>query len=48
LSIKPLYEVVSLLVEALRSENMLEAQKLYIELEKEYIIVTEGIKKAMK
>lgn len=48
LSIKPLYEVVSPLVEALRSENMLEAQKLYIELEKEYVIVTEGIKKAMK
>lgn len=48
LSIKPLYEVVSPLVEALRSENMLEAQKLYIELEKEYVIVTEGIKKAME
>lgn len=48
LSIKPLYEVVSPLVEALRSENVLEAQKLYIELEKEYVIVTEGIKKAMK
>jgi hypothetical protein len=27
---------------------MLEAQKLYIELEKEYETVTDGIRKAMK
>ena len=47
LSIKPLYETITPLVEALRSENMLEAQKLYIELEKRYNQVTEGIRKAM-
>lgn len=48
LSIKPLYETITPLVEALRSENMLEAQKLYINLEKEYETVTEGIRKAIK
>jgi HPt (histidine-containing phosphotransfer) domain-containing protein len=48
LSIKPLYNVITPLVEAVRSENMLEAQKLYIELEKEYEAVTEGIRKAIK
>ncbi len=48
LSIKPLYKIVTPLVETLRSENMLEAQKLYIELEKEYETVTDGIRKAMK
>ena len=47
LSIKPLYETITPLVEALRSENILEAQKLYIELEKRYNQVTEGIRKAM-
>lgn len=48
LSIKSLYKIITPLVEALRSEDMLEAQKLYIELEKEYEVVTEGIRKAMK
>ena len=47
LSVKPLYETITPLVEALRSENMLEAQKLYIELEKRYEQVTEGIRKAI-
>ncbi len=47
LSIKPLYETISPLVEELRHENIIEAQKLYIKLEKEYEQVTEGIKKAM-
>lgn len=48
LSMKSLYKIITPLVEALRSENMLEAQKLYIELEKEYQTVTDGIRKAMK
>ena len=48
LSMKPLYKIITPFVEALRSEDMLEAQKLYIELEKEYEVVTEGIRKAMK
>ena len=48
LSVKPLYKIITPLVEELRSENMLEAQKLYIELEKEYETVTDGIRKAMK
>jgi HPt (histidine-containing phosphotransfer) domain-containing protein len=47
LSIKPLYETISPLVEELRSENILEAQKLYIKLENEYEVVVNGIKKAM-
>ena len=47
LSIKPLYETVTPLVEELRKENIVEAQKLYIQLEKEYGVITEGIKKAM-
>ena len=33
------------LVEELRKENIVEAQKLYIQLEKEYGVITEGIKK---
>lgn len=47
LSIKPLYACVAPLVEELRRENIVEAQKLYIDLEKEYEAVVEGIKKAM-
>ena len=47
LSIKPLYETVTPLVEELRKENIIEAQKLYIQLEKEYGVITEGIKKAI-
>lgn len=47
LSIKPLYETVTPLVEELRNENIVEAQKLYIQLEKEYGAITEGIKKAI-
>lgn len=47
LSVRPLYEIVSPLVEELRGGNLIEAQKLYIELEKQYDVVVEGIKKAM-
>ena len=47
LSLKPLYATITPLVEELRNENIVEAQKLYIQLEKEYGVITEGIKKAM-
>jgi len=47
LSIKPLFNVVTPLVEELRKGNLREAQKLYIELESQYEKVTDGIKKAM-
>ena len=47
LSVKPLYSIVSPLVEELRGGNLVEAQKLYIELESQYDRVTDGIKKAM-
>lgn len=46
LSAKPLYETVTPLVEELRHENMLEAQKLYVQLEEQYKVIAEGIKKA--
>ncbi len=47
LSVKPLYSIVSPLVEELRGGNLVEAQKLYIELESQYEKVTDGIKRAM-
>lgn len=46
LSLKPLYEIVAPLVEELRRENIVEAQKLYIELEKEYEVIVDGIRRA--
>lgn len=47
MSVKPLYEKVTPLAAALKQGNLLEAQKLYIDLEKAYEDVAEGIKKAM-
>lgn len=47
LSIKPLYKTISPLVEELRGGNLIEAQKLYIELENQYECVSDGIRKAM-
>ena len=35
------------LVEELKKGNLTEAQKLYINLEKEYDVITDGIKRAM-
>ena len=39
--------VAKLLVDELKKGNLTEAKKLYISLEKEYDVVTDGIKKAM-
>lgn len=47
LSVKPLFDIVTPLVEKLRGGNLIEAQKLYIELESQYERVTDGIKRAM-
>ena len=47
LSIEPLYKIITPLVEELRSNNLLESQKIYIELEKQYDEVVSGIRRAM-
>lgn len=47
LSIEPLYKTITPLVEELRSNNLLESQKIYIELEKQYDEVVSGIRRAM-
>ncbi|MBE6748964.1 MAG: Hpt domain-containing protein [Ruminococcaceae bacterium] len=47
MSAKTLYEKITPLVDELKNGNLIEAQKCYIELEKEYDIVTDGIKRAM-
>ena len=47
MSAKPLFNIITPLVDELKKGNMTEAQKLYINLEKEYDIITDGIKRAM-
>lgn len=47
LSVIPLYNITSSIVDELKDGNIIEAQKLYIELEKSYKTVTDGIRKAM-
>ena len=47
MSAKPLFEIITHLVEELKKGNLTEAQKLYINLEKEYDVITDGIKRAM-
>lgn len=47
MSAKPLFEIITPLVEELKRGNLTEAQKLYINLEKEYEVITEGIKRAI-
>jgi HPt (histidine-containing phosphotransfer) domain-containing protein len=47
LSVKPLYQIISPLVDELKQGNLIEAKKLYIELENQYEKITEGIRKAL-
>lgn len=47
MSAKPLYQIITPLVDELKKGDLTEAQKLYINLEKEYDIITDGIKRAM-
>ena len=47
MSTKPLFEIITPLVEELKKGNLTEAQKLYINLEKEYNVITDGIKRAL-
>ncbi len=47
MSAKPLFKIITPLVEELKNGDLTEAQKLYINLEKEYDVITDGIKRAM-
>ncbi len=47
LSVIPLYNITSSIVDELKDGNIIEAQKLYIELEQSYKTVIDGIRKAM-
>ncbi len=47
MSVKPLFNIITPLVDELKKGNLTEAQKLYISLEKEYTVIADGIKRAM-
>lgn len=47
MSAKPLYEKITPIAEELKKGNLDEAKKLYMLLEQEYNVVSEGIIKAM-
>ncbi|MBR2876082.1 MAG: Hpt domain-containing protein [Clostridia bacterium] len=47
LSVKPLFNIISEIVDELKENNLLSSQKLYIQLETEYDAVTNAIRRSM-